>query len=271
MFTTTSPRKSYITPNDGSSTWLSSSRLSKALSVLCADHELICIQMLSRSDLHLSNDGEGSSDLLVHHEAKDAHHGGAAIVQFDGALGELGLLIKGLPAEVDPAVAEVADELIAGSGDILHEARLQESNEDEDLAESLLRNRIGSVQSGPAISERVEGVTGVVNVSGQMDSGAGHDLAQKGELGHAGVLDLHVTEVVETGLVSIVQESKRVKESKGRLGSELGLERVQGRGGGLLRDRGEGGGGAHEGGEEGKLHHGECVGVLTNETLKEQL
>ena len=68
----------------------------------------------------MSNDGEvgvisKGLDLLVDHKSEDAHHGGTAVVELDGALGELGLLVEGVPAEVDGAIAEVADGVVVGS------------------------------------------------------------------------------------------------------------------------------------------------------------
>ena len=45
------------------------------------------------------------------HKAKDAHHGGTAVVELDGTLGKLGLLVEGVPAEVKGAVAEVTGEI----------------------------------------------------------------------------------------------------------------------------------------------------------------
>jgi hypothetical protein len=47
----------------------------------------------------------------VDHEAKDAHHGGTAVVELNGALGKLGLLVEGVPAKVEGTVAEVTGEL----------------------------------------------------------------------------------------------------------------------------------------------------------------
>eukprot|EP00566_Odontella_aurita_P025027 CAMPEP_0113570828 /NCGR_PEP_ID=MMETSP0015_2-20120614/25207_1 /TAXON_ID=2838 /ORGANISM="Odontella" /LENGTH=108 /DNA_ID=CAMNT_0000473695 /DNA_START=245 /DNA_END=569 /DNA_ORIENTATION=+ /assembly_acc=CAM_ASM_000160 len=74
--------------------------------------DIFCISHQSTIGYHLlkgANDGEvgnhvNLAQLLVHHEAEDAHHGGTAVVQLDGALGELGLLIKGVPAEVEGSV-----------------------------------------------------------------------------------------------------------------------------------------------------------------------
>ena len=52
------------------------------------------------------------------HEAKDAQHGGTAIVAPDGTLGGLDLLIEVAPNKVSGAVAEVAHKLVAGSFNI---------------------------------------------------------------------------------------------------------------------------------------------------------
>ena len=69
------------------------------------------------------------------HKGKDSHLGGTAVVELDGALGGLGLLIEGIPAEVKGTVAEVTREFSL-TGYILHDGKLQESNEEEDLEKS---------------------------------------------------------------------------------------------------------------------------------------
>ena len=51
----------------------------------------------------------------MHHEAEDAHHGGPAVVELDGALAELGVLGEGVPAEVEGTVAEISGELSLAS------------------------------------------------------------------------------------------------------------------------------------------------------------
>jgi hypothetical protein len=43
---------------------------------------------------------ERHAQLFVDHKGKDSHLGGTALVELDGTLLELGLLIKGVPAEV---------------------------------------------------------------------------------------------------------------------------------------------------------------------------
>ena len=53
----------------------------------------------------------------MYHQSKNSHLGGTAVVELDGALLKLGLLVEGVPAEIDETVAEVSNEL--SSGDIL--------------------------------------------------------------------------------------------------------------------------------------------------------
>ena len=65
--------------------------------------------------LHEQTNHRVALDLLVHHEAKDAHHGGTAVVELNGTLAELGVLREGIPAEVEGAVAEISGELSLAS------------------------------------------------------------------------------------------------------------------------------------------------------------
>jgi hypothetical protein len=52
----------------------------------------------------------------VDHKGKDSHLGGAALVELDGTLGELGLGIEGVPSVVDGSVTEVTNK-----GDVTHD------------------------------------------------------------------------------------------------------------------------------------------------------
>ena len=222
------------------------------------DHRSVTSSNLSE----VSNDGKlgvvsEGDDLLVDHQAEDAEHGGTAVVELDRALGELGLLIKVIPAEVDVSVAEVADVLVSGSRNIAHEADLQPADEGDDLALALEGDGVGADEGGDAVGVGVEGVSRVVDVSGKVESGAGHDLAQEGELGDASVLDLDVTEAVEALLGDVAGEhAEGIEESERGLDAELVLEGADGRGGLGHWGGGESGGGADEGGDDGRLHVG---------------
>ena len=46
--------------------------------------------------LKFSNNGDGSSKLLMDHKSKDSHHSSMAVVELDDTLGKLGLLIKAI-------------------------------------------------------------------------------------------------------------------------------------------------------------------------------
>ena len=167
------------------------------------------------------------------HKSKNSHHGHTTIVQLDGTFGELGLLIEFVPSKVNVPITEITNKLISSSWNILHDAGLQETNEEEDLGESILGNGIGPINSRPSIAERAELMSGVVDGAREVDAGAGDNVAQEGEHGHAAVLDLDVAKAVESSLVGIVKQTKWVEEAKGGLGSKLGLEGAHGRGDGL--------------------------------------
>jgi hypothetical protein len=210
--------------------------------------------------LKVSDDGKigvvsKGLDLLVDHKSEDSEHGGTAVVELDGTLLKLGLFIEVIPAEVDVSVTEISNVLISGSGDITHEGNLQQTDEGDDLALSLEGDGIRSDQGGNTVGEGVEGVSSVVDVSGEVDSGTGDDLAKEGKLSDTSVLDLNVTETVETLLCAVSGEhAEGIEESKRRLDTELILEGVQGGGGGLVLGRGESGGRADKGSDDGGLH-----------------
>mmetsp|Transcript_11608 Transcript_11608/g.24211 ORF Transcript_11608/g.24211 Transcript_11608/m.24211 type:complete len:205 (-) Transcript_11608:195-809(-) len=193
-------------------------------------HEGLGRELNQTSNLELANNGDRATKLLMNHEAKDAHHGSTAIVQLNGTLGQLGLLIKSVPAKVKGAIAEITGELRL-SRHILHHSKLQEAHKQEDLDEARLGDGVGARDGSPAVGNGVEGGARVVDVSGKVDAVTGHDLAKEGKLRDTSVLDLDVTEAIEPLLVSIGEHTKGIEESKGGLGTELGIEGLEGSGG----------------------------------------
>ncbi|KAL7512913.1 hypothetical protein ACHAXN_010147 [Cyclotella atomus] len=206
-----------------------------------------------------SSNGEVTSNLLVHHKSKNSHHGGTSVVQLNSTFLQLGLLVELVPSEVNGTVTEVTDEL--SSSDVLHDEKLKETNEGNNLSQSGSGDGVGSVNGGPSVGEGVEGVSGVVNVSGEVDTSTSDDVTQEGKLGNTSVLQLNVTETVETLLVGVVQQSQGIEESKRRLDTKLVLEGGEGGGGLAGLGRGEGGGAGDEGGNDGRLH-GCCWGCI---------
>jgi hypothetical protein len=94
-----------------------------------------------------------------------------------------------------------------------------------------------------------------------VESGTGDELANEGQHTDASVLDFDVSETVELGLVTILNESQRIVEPDGFLGTDLVLERVDGGGGRGLLGRGEGRSGGDKGGEDRVLHCGINFGI----------
>merc|ERR1719491_2321290 len=105
--------------------------------------------------VHGSDDGDGSPELLVDHEPQDAEHGGPPVVELDAALEELLFVVEGVPAEVQPAVPQVAGELVAGAGDVLHEGNLHEADQGEDLGRAADRDGIVAEDGRQAVGERL--------------------------------------------------------------------------------------------------------------------
>jgi hypothetical protein len=130
-----------------------------------------CRNELTKNDkagdekLHGPDNRQLPTKLLVDHESENAHHRRASVIQLDGPLGQLRLVAEGIPSEVDCAVSEVAHELVPSTRDVLHDARLQESDEEEDLRDAILGNGIGSVDGSPAGAEGAEGMTSVVDIA----------------------------------------------------------------------------------------------------------
>jgi hypothetical protein len=193
---------------------------------------------------------------FVNHKTKDTHLSSTSVVELDGTLLELGLFIKVIPSEVNVSVAEVTNEFVASSGDILHEGNLKDTNEGNDLDKSSSGDGIRAEDGGNTIGVGVEGVARVVNVSGQVDSSTGGDLSKEGELTDTSVLDLDVTETVESLLVNITTEqTKGVKEAKRRLSTKFIFETSRKSSlGDSLGGRGEGSSRGQKGREDSELH-----------------
>eukprot|EP00804_Cyclotella_cryptica_P006194 CCRYP_015289-RC/>CCRYP_015289-RC protein AED:0.24 eAED:0.24 QI:17/-1/0/1/-1/0/1/0/220 len=201
-------------------------------------------------NLELANNRHRSSKLLMDHESKNSHHRGTSIVQLNCTFRELGFLIKGVPSEVKGSVTEITNEFTLTS-DILHDCKLKESNKGEDLKSSSNRDLEGA---SPALSDIRELGSIVGNVSRKTESSTSGDLSKEGKLADTSVLQLNITKAVETLLVSTIQQTKGIEESKRGLGTELVLEGGEGSGGLASLGGGEGSSRGDEGGDDGRLH-----------------
>ena len=215
--------------------------------------------------LKAGEDAVNVSELVVDHESKKTHLGGTALVELNGTLLQLGLLIEGVPAEVKGAIAEVTREL-GFSGNVLHDTKFKEANEGEDLQST--GNGDGS-RRGPARSEVRELGSSVINVTREVDTGLVDQVSDNTKHANAAMLDLDISETIELLLVTVSDKAKGIEETEGSLGAKLVLEGLQGSGGTGLLGRSKGGSGGKEGGENGGLHLGmiickriEIVGVL---------
>ena len=187
--------------------------------------------------------------MFVNHQGKDSHLGGTSLVELNSTLAQLGLSIEGVPAEVKGAVAEVTNEF--SSGDVLHDGKLEETNEGDNLSET---GRWDGVDGSETSWDGLEGGAGEVNVAWETGSGLGHKVSDNGKHGDTSVLDLDVSETVELLLVTVGNQAKRIEESERSLGTELAFEGVEGShlGGGLGWSESSSGG--KEGCDDNRLH-----------------
>ena len=140
------------------------------------------------------------------------------------------------------------------SSNILHDEKLQKTDEKDDLSQTGLGDGIGTGDGGKSIGVRVKAVSLQVDVSGKVDSGTGDDLSKEGKHGDTSVLELDVSETLELGFISIGNKAKRIVESKRFLGSKFVLESIERSGGGGLLSGGKSRGGGNKGGKDGELH-----------------
>jgi hypothetical protein len=158
----------------------------------------------------------------MYHKSKDSQLSCTSVIQLNSTLGELGLLIEGIPSEVKRLITEVTRELSPSY--VLHNEEFKKSDEGDDLKKSSLGD---CSNSSPSIGDRVESSSSGINISGKVDSSTGDDISKECKLTDTSVLELDITEAVETLLVSVIKKSKRIEESKRGLNSELGLESIK--------------------------------------------
>ena len=211
--------------------------------------------------LHRTNNWKLSAKLFMDHQTENSHHSRTSVVQLNSTLGKLGSLIEFVPSEVKGAVTEITNKCVL-AGNILHDEKLKEANEEKDLEPAIGGDGVGAEESIKSIGIRVEGISGGVNITGDVHSSTGDDVTQEGKLADTSVLDLDVTKAIEAGLAGIVEQAEGVEETKRRLGTKLTLEGVEGGGGLAGLGRGKCGGGGGKSGEGGKLHHGGVCEII---------
>ena len=196
----------------------------------------------------------------MHHQAKNSHHSGTSVVQLNSTLLKLGLLVELVPSALEGSVTKISGELVSESWHILHDGNFKQTDEREDLNEALGGDGIRSEDGGKTVGVGVEGVAVEINISAEVSTRACDDVSQESKLSDTAVLDLNVSEAVESLLVGTIEQAEGVEEADRGLGAKLTLEVVEGGGG--LADLGGGKGGSRgDGGGEDDGLHGCIVGV----------
>jgi len=195
---------------------------------------------------------DGDAKLLVNHQCKDSHLGGTALVQFDGTLLKLGLFIKAIPAEVNVSISQISGEFISSSRDITHDTEFKSTDEDDNLKKSSNWEVGKSIETTGDVSEFGSIIS---DVSWKSDTSLSEEVSNNGKHTNTSMLDLNISETVELGLITILDQTQRIEESQRLLGAKSILEgHAEGRAGACLLSRGKSSGGCDEGCEDSGLH-----------------
>ena len=193
---------------------------------------------------------DGDTQLFVNHQSQNTHHGGTALVKFNGSLAEFGGFIESVPAKVKVVVTKIAGEFATNK--VTHYENFKGTDQGKDLEVSGVRDGFnGSVSTGDIgeLSSRK------VNASRESDSGFGDKVSDNGDHGDTSVLDFGKSEAVEFGLVGIGDKAQRIPEAQRQHGTKVifkGLEGALGRS--LLGGDERFGGGKSKGKDGGGLH-----------------
>ena len=153
---------------------------------------------------------DGVSHDFVGDKAPDAHHGGTSVVQFNGALGHLGLLVIFVPSKVKGSVSVVTWEFSFDSWDPngLSVDNLSNSEESSHLEKDVHAVLIGD--KGWEGSQTIRDALG----SWESDSGSCGQVSSDGKHGNTSVLQFILAKDVESFLVSILDKAKGIENAK---------------------------------------------------------
>ena len=161
------------------------------------------------------------SELLVDHQSKDAHLGGASVIQLDGALLHLRRVAQLAPSEVQGTIAEVSLEFSGAVAAVIRAPRRLKLI----LVGGLHHRPCGDHLRPDHAREVVEGGESRRDVSGSRKTHAGvrDEVPGDGKHGDATVLELDPAEAVEFLLAGVGAgaHTERIKKAEGHLGAKL--------------------------------------------------
>eukprot|EP00804_Cyclotella_cryptica_P009807 CCRYP_016249-RA/>CCRYP_016249-RA protein AED:0.29 eAED:0.29 QI:0/0/0.5/1/0/0.5/2/256/306 len=134
-----------------------------------------------RESLHFSNNGNGSSQLLMDHESQNSHHSSTSLVELNCPFICLPLGALLVPSKVK-SIAEVSPELRFSSG-INHYPCLKETNESKSLEKGGSRDGIRAVDRSNTVGN-ISKRTVEFNVSWKVVTSSGDEVSDEGKLGN---------------------------------------------------------------------------------------
>merc|ERR1719463_880825 len=151
-----------------------------------------------------------NTELFVHHKAKNTHHGGTSLVQFNSTLPVLVFVTEFVPAEIDQSITEVTNEFVFTSR-VLHYEKFQESAEEENLSEGGRSDVFDGLET---VADIVESPSGEIDVSVKTVSGVSPEVSNNGKHTDTSVFEFDVTKTVEPFLACSLKDFQGIVETK---------------------------------------------------------
>mmetsp|Transcript_28212 Transcript_28212/g.68670 ORF Transcript_28212/g.68670 Transcript_28212/m.68670 type:complete len:251 (-) Transcript_28212:42-794(-) len=192
---------------------------------------------------------DGVAHHFVGNKSPDSHHGSTSLVQFDGALLQLGGFIQLVPSEVKGTVTVVADKfgfVIEPWGITVD--NFGNSKEGKHLQKDVLA--ITTVQKCLPSSHTIRDVLG----SWETDSGGSGQVTNNSKHGNTSVLEFTLAKGIELFLVSVFNELQRIPQSQRSSDTNFVFESGNRSGSAALLGRGKGGGRSDKSEERDNLH-----------------
>mmetsp|Transcript_3599 Transcript_3599/g.7999 ORF Transcript_3599/g.7999 Transcript_3599/m.7999 type:complete len:237 (-) Transcript_3599:23-733(-) len=190
-----------------------------------------------------------ASDLLGNHVSKNSQHGKTSVV-------DLGIKLAGLLGRIKDVSTKVTNAVVPTVLGSWQPGHLDESQNEDNLDESLRGNGENSIDSGGNIGELQ--VVGGGDVSIENNVVVVNDASNHGHHGNTSVLTLNSTTALKS-LGLALEPAKRIKDTKRLSDTEFELvdHRNAGAGpAGLLGSRGKGSGSSGEDSGNSELHLG---------------
>lgn len=152
---------------------------------------------------------DGDAQVFVRDQCNNAHHGGSALIQFNGTFAQLGLFIILVPSKVEGTIAVISDEFgcrIRPFGIPVHNGSHRKKEEHLKCDElSIFRG-----QKGRNRRQTIGNIFG----TGESNTGRRYQVSGHRQHGNTSVRNFTFTKQVEFGLIAIRNNAQGIPQTK---------------------------------------------------------